>query len=116
DIVFDRAMLRGLASFAVLAQFLTFGLMAEGQLRRDLQRTAIAVFLLGLVFSGWAFLTPGATGTWLNRAVILLMLMFTTVALFGAGLSKLIEREPDWTRAFRDCVPAISATGVVALA
>src|SRR6185503_19703617 len=45
DIVFDRAMLRGLASFAVLAQILTFGLMAEGQLRRDLQRTAIAVFL-----------------------------------------------------------------------
>jgi hypothetical protein len=60
-------------------------------------------------------LTPGMSGTWLNRAVILMILMFTTVALFGAGLSKFIEREPDWTEAFRGCVPAISLTGVMAL-
>jgi hypothetical protein len=115
DIVFDPASLRLLAALAVVAQLLTFGLMAEGERRRHLQRTAIALFLLGSVFMGWAFLTPGTTGTWLNRAVIVMILMFTTVALFGAGLSKFIEREPDWTKAFRDCVPAISVTGVVAL-
>jgi hypothetical protein len=115
DIAFDRASLRLLASLAVAAQLLTFGLMAEGRQRRDLQRTAIAVFLGGLVFVGWAFLTPGTTGTWLNRAVILMILMFMTIALFGAGLSKFIEREANWTQAFRDCVPVISLTGLVAL-
>lgn len=115
DIVFDQASLRLLASMAVAMQLLTFGLMAEGDWRRYLQRAAIAAFLLGLVFFGWAFLTPATTGTWLNRAVILMILVFATVSAFGAGLSKFIEHEPDWTKAFRDCVPAISIVGVVAL-
>jgi hypothetical protein len=115
DITFDKASWRVLASLAVVIQLLTFGLMADGQRRRDLQHAALAVLLTGLVFLGWAMLTPGMSGTWLNRAVILMILMFTTVALFGAGLSKFIEREPDWTEAFRGCVPAISLTGVMAL-
>jgi len=59
---------------------------------------------------------PPGTGTWLNRAVILMVEMFAIVALFGAELDKLITREPDWTNAFRDCVPAMTITGIVALA
>src|SRR5260370_18291950 len=73
------------------------------------------MFDRGAVFLGWSYLTPGASGTWLNRAVILMTLMFITVALFGLGLDKLMEREPDWSRAFRDCVPAMTIAGIVAL-
>jgi hypothetical protein len=115
EVVFPELSLRVLASFAVMVQCLTFGLMAQGQRRRLWQRTAVAALLTGAVFLGWSFLVPASSGTWLNRAVILMSLMFATLALFGAGLGKLIEREPDWTGAFRDCVPAISITGIVAL-
>src|SRR3989441_11081942 len=41
--------------------------------------------------------------------------MFATVALFGAELDKLLEREPDWTKAFRDCVPAMTIAGIISL-
>jgi hypothetical protein len=115
DVVFGNWSLRAIASAAVIAQTLTFGLLAEGPRRRALQHTAVAVFLVGLVFLGWAFLTPGDSGTWLNRAVILMIVMFAAVALFGAGVVKLGEREPDWTIAIRDCVPATAVAGIVAL-
>jgi len=115
DAVFGNWSSRAIASAAVIAQTLTFGLLAEGPRRRALQRTAVAMFLIGLVFLGWAFLTPDGSGTWLNRAVILMIVMFASVALFGAGVVKLGEREPDWTIAIRDCVPATAVAGIVAL-
>src|SRR6266540_1786601 len=93
------------ASLAVAAQTLTFGLMAQGPRRVNWQRAAVSMFLLGVVFFGWSFLTPGAGGTWLNRAVILMAAMFAIVGLFGGGFDRLLAREPDWTQAFRDCVP-----------
>jgi hypothetical protein len=107
--------MRGTAALAVGVQALTFGLLAQGLRRLKWQRAAVAMFLLGLVLFGWSWLTPGDSGTWLNRAVILMAVMFGVVALLGAGLEKLIEREPDWTRAVRDLTPAMSITGILAL-
>ncbi|HSP62266.1 MAG TPA: hypothetical protein VLQ90_04720 [Pyrinomonadaceae bacterium] len=115
DLSFFEWPLRAVAAMAVVTQALTFGLMAQGQHRLKWQRAAVAMFLLGAVFLGWSGLAPGASGTWLNRAVILMTLMFATVASFGIGLDKLIAREPDWSRAFRDCVPAMTIAGIVAL-
>lgn len=115
DIAFDNWSLRAGAAVAVIAQTLTFGLMAEGERRRSLQRVAIAMFLVGSVFLGWSVLVPGVNGTWLNRAVILMVTMLAMVALFGAGLGKLIERERGWTKAIRDCVPAMAVSGIAAL-
>src|SRR3989442_13252424 len=89
--------------------------MAQGKRRVKWQRAAISMLLLGAVFLGWSALTQGASGIWLNRAVILMTVMFATVALFGAELDKLLEREPDWTKAFRDCVPAITIAGIISL-
>jgi len=114
DVVFDERALRSLAALAVCAQTLTFALMAEGVVRRQLQRAAIAVLLSGLVFLGWSLLIH-ESGTWLNRAVILMIFMFAAVAAFGAGLGKLVDPESDWAGAGRDCVPVISATGVAGL-
>ncbi|MGQ0763532.1 MAG: hypothetical protein ACT4OT_16170 [Acidobacteriota bacterium] len=107
--------LRTAASIAVVAQALTFGLMAQGTHRAKWQRAAISLFLAGAVFLGWSFLTPHVNGTWLNRAVILMALMSGIVALFGIELDKLIEREPGWSKAFRDCVPAMVVAGILAL-
>jgi hypothetical protein len=115
DLRFFEWPLRVMASLAVAAQALTFGVMAEGPRRVNWQRAAVSMFLVGVVFFGWSWLTPGAGGTWLNRAVILMAAMFAIIGLFGAELDKLIERQPDWTKAFRDCVPAMAIAGIVSL-
>ena len=107
--------LRSAAAIAIVAQALTFGLTAQGTHRAKWQRAAISMFLVGAALVGWSFLTPHVSGTWLNRAVILMALMFGMVALFGIELDKLIEREPDWSKAFRDCVPAMVVAGILAL-
>jgi hypothetical protein len=116
DLTFSEWPLRALAAVAVLGQCITFGLLAQGPRRAIWQQAAVAMLLIGVVFLSWSFLTPGINGTWLNRAVTLMAVMFTIVALFGLGLDKLIERKPDWTKSFRDCVPAMTLTGIAALA
>jgi hypothetical protein len=116
DLRFAELTLRLIAALAVMAQAVTFALLAQGASRITLRRAAVTAFLAGAVLFGWSWLDPGTTGTWLHRAVILMTFMFVTVAVFGLELHKLIAREPDWTRAVRDCVPAITATGIIALA
>ena len=115
DLRFFEWPLRVTASLAVGAQALTFGVMAQGPRRVSWQRAAVSMFLLSVVFFGWSWLTPGAGGTWLNRAVILIAEMFAIIGLFGAELDKLIEKEPDWTKAFRDMVPAMAIAGILSL-
>ena len=115
DLRFFEWPLRIAAAIAVGAQALTFGLMAQGARRVNWQRAAVTMFVLGAVFFGWSWLTPGVTGTWLNRAVILMAEMFAIVGLFGSGLDKLLAREPAWTEAFRSCVPAMTVIGIVSL-
>jgi hypothetical protein len=94
----------------------TFALMAEGRMRRTWQRAAVTVFLLGAVLFGWSLLMPGTSATWLNRAVILMSLMFAAVALFGAGLNRFSARTPDWSQAIRDCVPTMTVAAILSLA
>jgi len=45
-----------------------------------------------------------------------MIVMFAAVAVFGAGVAKLAEQKPEWVKAIRDCVPAISLAGIIALA
>jgi len=57
------------------------------------------------MYLGWAVLTPGYNGTWLNRAVILMVEMFAIVAVFGLELDKVFKRVPEWPKPARDCMP-----------
>jgi hypothetical protein len=107
--------MRVAAATAVIAQAFTFGLIVQGSRRPKWLRAAFATFLLGVLLLGWSCLTPGASGSWLNRGVILMSLAFATVALFGVGLEKIFDRRPDWSKAFRDCLPATTVAGVVSL-
>ena len=115
ELSFPEWSLRSLAALAVLVQCATFGLAAEGKRRMALQRTAVAMLLVGIVFVSWSFLTPRVSGTWVNRSVILMSVMFAFVGLFGLELSKITERKPDWAKAFRDCVPVMTLVGIAAL-
>jgi hypothetical protein len=103
------------AALAVTGQAVTFALLAAGTRRAKWQRAAIALLVTGMVFLGWAWLVPGATGTWLNRAVILMVEMFAFLGLYAFGLNRALKQEPDWTKAARACIPWIAGTGAVAL-
>jgi hypothetical protein len=107
--------LRVTAAFAFLAQFLTVGLLAEGVEAKDSRRAAILVAVIGAIFIGWSWLTPGINSTWLNRSVILMVVVFALTALYGLVLDKLSARYSEWTGAARACVPWVLGAGVAAL-
>jgi hypothetical protein len=106
---------RATAGLAVLAQSLTLGLLAEGTWRHRWQRSAIATFLVGAVFLGWAWLTPGVDATWLNRSVILMVEAFTLITLYALTLNKVLAFKLDWSNSLRASVPVLLGAGVVAL-
>ncbi len=107
--------LRVTAALAFLAQFLTVGLLAEGVKAKNSRRAAILVAVIGAIFIGWSWLTPGVNSTWLNRSVILMVVVFGLTALYGLVLDKLSARFSEWTSAARACVPWVIGAGVLAL-
>ncbi|HEX8772894.1 MAG TPA: hypothetical protein VF735_04765 [Pyrinomonadaceae bacterium] len=117
DLSFVEWPLRVLASVAVAAQLLTFGLLAEGAKRARWQRVAVGLFILGVVFFGWGWLVPGTNGTWLNRAVITLIVMISLIAFFAAGSKRLAAgTTEDWAVAVRGWIPWMAGAGALALA
>ncbi len=103
------------AALALMAQFLTFGLFAEGRGARHWRRAAIVVAITGAIFIGWSWLTPEVNATWLNRSVILMIMVFGLTALYGLVLDKASTRFAEWTTAARACVPWVLGAGVLAL-
>src|SRR6185503_16102718 len=93
--------MRGSAALAFAAQFLTFSLLAEGRETQRWRRAAIAVLVLGAVFFGWSWLTPGINATWLNRSVILMLTAFGLTALYALLLDETKKHFADWTNAAR---------------
>lgn len=115
DLWFPEWTLRITAALAVIIQALALTLVAPTVSRPAWRKAAFTVFALGAVFFGWAWLIPGLTGTWLNRAVIVMVEMFAFVTVFGLELDKALTREPDWTRAIRECIPWMTGVGSLAL-
>ena len=58
NLTFVEVGLRATAAVALMAQFLTFGLLAEGKRAEHWRRAAIVVAVIGAVFVGWTWLTP----------------------------------------------------------
>jgi len=115
DLQFLSFGLRSTAALAVVAQFVTFALIAEGTSRRSWQRLAIGMLVIGLTLFCWSWLTPGLTGTWLNRSVILMLLVFGLTALYALLLEQARAYSADWTSAAQNCVPVLLAAGLIAL-
>jgi hypothetical protein len=111
---FDFDM-RASAALAFAAQFLTFSLLAEGREAQRWRRAAVAVFVLGAVFFGWSWLTPGVNATWLNRSAILMLTTFGFTALYALLLDKVKRHVAGWTNAARACVPWLLGAGMAAL-
>ncbi|HEU4796747.1 MAG TPA: hypothetical protein VFT02_14025, partial [Pyrinomonadaceae bacterium] len=80
---FSDDLMRVFAALTVIAQVLTLSVLAVGIAQQRWRQAAIAILVVGLTFFGWSWLTPGLTGTWLNRSVILMLLAFGLTALYG---------------------------------
>ena len=115
NVSFVDFSLRVTAALAFLAQFLTIGLLAEGAEAKDSRRLAILIAVIGVIFVGWSWLTPGVNSTWLNRSVILMVVVFGLTALYALVLDKLSAQFKEWTTAARACVPWVLGAGVLAL-
>src|SRR6185436_2472960 len=63
----------------------------------------------------WSWLTPFVDATWLNRSVILMLVVFGLTVVYATLLKKASERFPEWTSAARSCVPWWLGAGVLAL-
>jgi len=115
DIELLQFGLRATAALAVITQFFVLAQFAEGRNAENWRRFALAVLVVGLVLLGWSGLTPGITGTWLNRSVILMLEALGLTAFYAVFLEKITNLRPDWTRAVRFIVPGLLGAGVVAL-
>jgi hypothetical protein len=115
DIELLQFGLRATAALAVITQCFVLAQFAEGRNAEDWRRFALAVLVVGLVLLGWSGLTPGITGTWLNRSVILMLEALGLTGFYALFLEKITNLRPDWTRAVRFIVPGLLGAGVVAL-
>jgi len=115
NITFLDFGLRASAALGVLAQFLTFGLLAEGGGEQRWRRVALGVLVVGAILLGWSWLTPGLDATWLNRSVILMLEAFGLTAVYGWLLDKANARWPQWSSSAKACVPWVVGAGVLAL-
>lgn len=101
---------------AIGAQVLTFGMLAKGVGRSRWQRIALLMLAVGTVYFSWAWLAHGASDTWLNRAVLLMIVMFGAVAVYGLVMNRQRLLDSDWSRAAQKLIPWMAGTGALALA
>ena len=112
----EDAALRLSASQAVIAQAFSIGMLARGRRETALRFMALWLGVAGAVAFGWSFLTPGSDGILLNRCVAVAVSLAGMAVLYGLGLSKLLRRENDWTRAAQRLVPALAGLTLAAVA
>jgi hypothetical protein len=117
DIVLDKPSywMRLSAGLVVGLQCLTFGLTAQGESRVTLQRLSLVFLCLGAVLSGWAWLIPGVSGTWLNRAVIVMIVMLGLIAIDGLASRRIFRGDESWMGTAREIVPYLGGAGGFAL-
>jgi hypothetical protein len=104
-IYFEELHLRLLASIIVIAQLFTLGLPAQGEQKQIWQRIALIVFSFGVSLFGCAWLQPEPDGTWMNRSVVLMIVMFVLLSAFGLLKAKLADGFEDWLESAKQVAP-----------
>jgi hypothetical protein len=115
DLSFASFSMRLSAGLAVVAQSITFGLFAEGRFSEQWRRASIGTFLVGAILFGWAWLTPGVDGTWLNRSVVLMVEAVAFTSLYLLALEQLRSLSHSWVESIKSWLPGLLAAGTVAL-
>lgn len=108
--IFDEFPLRLLCAIAVTAQVFTFGWLAKGKWRPFILRAGLSVFAVGAVLLAWSCMPFATTGTWLNRAVALMIVLVGLVATGGVAHERIARVESAWATATRWLMPKLIAT------
>jgi hypothetical protein len=114
--IYDQSWLRMLGAIAVAAQALTLGLLAAGKWRPFILRSALTLLATGSVLVFWALLSPGTTGTWLNRAVAMMVMMLAWLAVDSGARARLSRLDQDWANAAQWLMPILAVVGGFCLA
>jgi len=107
--------LRTLAAIAVTAQVLSFGLADFEAWRPLWRRIGLAFFSVGIILCFWSYLEPGSSGTWLNRAVLMMIASLVLIAADGLGSKRIFHGSEGWILAARQIVPWVGVAGGLAL-
>jgi hypothetical protein len=113
--IFEQPQLRFLCAGAATAQVFTFGWLAAGKWRPFVLRAALSVFSAGAVLLAWSFMAPATTGTWLNRAVALMVVLVGLVALSGLFHERIAQFDSAWAGAAHWLMPKLIGTAAVGL-
>ena len=106
--VMEEFSMRISAAQAVIAQAFAVGMLARGAKESQLRVNALWIGVIGTVAFGWSWLDPERTGNLLNRIVVVNVGFVAMAVFYGLGLSKLIRRENQWTRAAQQLVPTLA--------
>ena len=102
---FSQLSLRLIVAMIVIAQLFTFALLAKDENRQQWQRIALLLFSFGLSLFGCAWLTPNVNATWLNRSVVLMIVMFVLLGVFGFFEERLKDGFEDWLKSAQTIAP-----------
>lgn len=97
--IFDEFHLRFVCAVAVAVQVLTFRWLAGGRWEPAILRAGLATLATGSVLVSWSFMAPDGAGTWLNRAVAMMVVMVACVALNGIAHARIARTRRDWAGA-----------------
>jgi hypothetical protein len=111
----DSFVMRAFAALAVCIQILSFGFTAESAWRTRWLRMGLSLFCCGIVFLLWSWLVPGVNGTWLNRAVLVMIAMLGLIAADGIGSHRIFGDDESWKQAAKSIVPYLAGIGAFAL-
>jgi hypothetical protein len=113
--ILEEPQLRFLCAGAATAQVFTFGWLAAGKWRPFVLRAALAVFSAGAVLLAWSFMDPATTGTWLNRAVALMVVLVGLVAVSGLFHERIARFDSGWAGAAHWLMPKLIGTAALGL-
>lgn len=102
---FEELQIRLLASIIIIVQLFTLGLLAIDKQKQIWQRNALIVFSFGVSLFGCDWLFPRTSGTWMNRSVVLMIVMFLLMAAFGLSKEKLKDSFDDWLESAKRVAP-----------
>jgi hypothetical protein len=116
DLAFADRWMRLLTSAAALASAASVGLLAGDRRGTRLRRTTIALFAVGAVAFGWAWMTPGPLDTLTeritHRAAVVIAVLGLTFAVCTVGLRRIFSAANPWVTAGSRLAPGVAAAAL----
>jgi hypothetical protein len=115
---FDTFGERAAGPLAVLAVASAAALLAgaaPGRWSAGLRHGTLSLGVVALAEAAWSAIGPGYPAAWLHRNVCLMASLAVMTGVYGAGLRRLLPRQPEWIASGRWIGPVLGALASVCL-